>query len=221
MPLTAQSQDVCPDLATDRSVLFGAVQDPELPGLPIAGAQVEVWWETEDEREVVETEVRVDGVYVVCGVPRDVIVFAKAMFGDREGTEEAIRVADEMAQLDLPISLSSDEDEDREKAFPIVMDGSGRCPELLAPSVARCVDFTDCSVVLLGSITVRRVGVGTDTRSTIEDFFEQARRRGGHAVDDLRASWRDDGARPILTRLEGNLVQFSDARCKRLAGVSG
>jgi hypothetical protein len=78
------------------------------------------------------------------------------------------------------------------------------------------VDPGACHFVPTGSVDVSMSGWGTDAKDVVERFVRDVRRRGD-AVTDVRVEVGTSVGRTRITRIRGEAVSFSDARCKELA----
>ncbi len=114
--LRAQSlTDFCPEGDESReAALVGIVTDAE-SGTVLPGAQVAIRW-TDAEGESHETlaQTGLDGVYVVCALPRETDMQVAAAFGDRRGAPVSFSTAVVLQQQDLAIPLTAPEPEEVE-----------------------------------------------------------------------------------------------------------
>lgn len=106
--LQAQSfTDFCPtgDEATEAAVV-GWVTDPDADTV-VPGATVAASWVADGERQRAEAQTNLEGLYALCGLPRDMEVSIRAALADRRGDAVDYTTGTTLAQQDLTISLTA------------------------------------------------------------------------------------------------------------------
>ena len=107
-PATAQSFiDFCPgdDEATQAAVV-GYLTDPEAQTI-VPGATVAASWVQDNARQRIEVQTNLEGLYIMCGLPKDMEVSLRALLGDRRGEALPYTTSAPLAQADLFISLTA------------------------------------------------------------------------------------------------------------------
>ncbi len=214
--------DFCPggDPVTEAAVV-GYVTDPEA-GTIVPGATVAASWVQFDARQRVEAEVGAEGLYAICGLPRDAEVSLRAVFGNWRGAAVPYTTAVTLAQQDLALSLTV-EPERREEVGSLSEGGSRS--RILGSQVIRAEDLLDLpemsvyellrqhsllrfdrlstlgEVILLTSVTLSRWG--SHREQPMEVRINE--RREGDGVNAIREMSIDDVSRiEILTRTEAS-----------------
>lgn len=124
--VAAQSYtDFCPtgDEATEAAVV-GWVTDPEAETV-IPGAAVAASWVQDGSRQRVEAQTNLEGLYALCGLPRDVEVSLRAALADRRGDPVDYTTSDPLAQQDLLLSLTTEAQENNSEIGSLSRGGSG------------------------------------------------------------------------------------------------
>jgi len=214
--------DFCPggDPVTEAAVV-GYVTDPEA-GTIVPGATVAASWVQYDARQRVEAQVGAEGLYAICGLPRDADVSLRAVFGDWRGVAVPYTTAVTLAQQDLFLSLTV-EPERREEVGSLSAGGSRS--RILGSQVIRAEDLLDLpemsvyellrqhsllkfdrlstlgEVILLTSVTLS--AWGSHREQAVEVRINE--RREGDGVNAIRELSIDDVSRiEILTRTEAS-----------------
>ncbi|MDE2720706.1 hypothetical protein [Candidatus Palauibacter polyketidifaciens] len=214
--------DFCPggDPETEAAVV-GYVTDPEA-GTIVPGATVAASWVQFNARQSVEAEVGMEGLYAICGLPREMEVSLRAIFGDRRGEALPYATTVTLAQQDLSLSLTADPRR-REEVGSLAAGGSRS--RILGSEVIRAEDLVDLpemsvyellrqhsllkfdrmstlgEVILLTSVTL------SSWRSFREQVMEVRinERREGDGVNAIRELSIDDVSRiEILSRTEAS-----------------
>ena len=214
--------DFCPggDPETEAAVV-GYVTDPEA-GTIVPGATVAASWVQFNARQSVEAEVGMEGLYAICGLPREMEVSLRAIFGDRRGEALPYATTVTLAQQDLSLSLTA-APRRREEVGSLA--AGGRRSRLLGSEVIRAEDLVDLpemsvyellrqhsllkfdrmstlgEVILLTSVTL------SSWRSFREQVMEVRinERREGDGVNAIRELSIDDVSRiEILSRTEAS-----------------
>lgn len=133
--------DFCPegDEETEAAVV-GFVTDPEA-GTIVPGATVAASWVADDARQRAEGQSDLQGVYSVCGLPKDTEVSLRVIFGDRRGSAVPYTTSAVLAQQDLEISLTG-EPEERVEVGSLSAGGGGRS-RILNSEIIRSEDLLE------------------------------------------------------------------------------
>lgn len=137
--------DFCPaaDAETEAAVV-GWVTDPDADTV-VPGATVAASWVQDGSRRRVEAQANLEGLYALCGLPRDTEMSLRAALGNRRGDALAFTTGTALAQQDLNMSLTA---EPASISSEIGSLGGGRA-NVLNSSVIReedLVDFPEMSV---------------------------------------------------------------------------
>ncbi|MXX70202.1 MAG: hypothetical protein F4Y74_14735 [Gemmatimonadales bacterium] len=214
--------DFCPggDPETEAAVV-GYVTDPEAETI-VPGATVAASWVQSDARQRVEAEVGMEGLYAICGLPRDMEVSLRAIFGDRRGEALPYATTVTLAQQDLSLSLTADPRR-REEVGSLAAGGSRS--RILGSEVIRAEDLVDLPEMSVYELLRQHSLLKFDRMSTLGEvilltsvtlsswgsFREQAmevrinERREGDGVNAIRELSIDDVSRiEILSRTEAS-----------------
>ena len=214
--------DFCPvgDPETEAAVV-GYVTDPEAETI-VPGATVAASWVQFDARQRVEAEVGMDGLYAICGLPRDMEIALRAVFGGWRGEAVPYTTAVTLAQQDLLLSLTV-EPERREEVGSLAAGGSRT--RILGSQVIRAEDLVDLPEMSVYELLRQHSLLRFDRMSTLGEvilltsvtlsswrsFREQAvevridERREGDGVNAIRELAIDEVSRiEILTRTEAS-----------------
>lgn len=133
--------DFCPsgDPETEAAVV-GYVTDPDA-GTVIPGATVAASWVQDDARHRLEAQVSLDGLYALCGLPRDIEVSLRAILADRRGEAVPYTTAAALAQADLILSLTGEQPEVRQEIGSLSSGGSRA--RILASEIIRGEELLD------------------------------------------------------------------------------
>ena len=120
--------DFCPDgnEETDAAVV-GYVTDPDLnTGVP--GVSVAASWVQDGARRRIAADANLEGLFVLCGLPQESEVSLRASFGDRRGSAVPYTTSAILAQQDLTLSLTADNEEEEfdKEVGSLAGGGSGR-----------------------------------------------------------------------------------------------
>jgi hypothetical protein len=213
--------DFCPggDPETEAAVV-GYVTDPEAETI-VPGATVAASWVQDDARRRIEAEVGMEGLYAICGLPREMEVSLRALFGDRRGEAVPYATTVALAQQDLSLSLTADPR--REEVGS--MAGGGSRSRILGSEVIRAEDLVDLPEMSVYELLRQHSLLKFDRVSTLGEvilltsvtlsswgsFREQAmevrinERREGDGVNAIRELSIDEVSRiEILTRTEAS-----------------
>lgn len=94
---------------------------------------------------------------------------------------------------------------------------AGRCIDLGFPRLAKCVRVSGCRYTAVGRVQVTWTGRGTDEKDIVERFIREVRRLDADAVIDVRVTLEPSLGRMRMSRIEGDAISFTDARCKEMA----
>ena len=214
--------DFCPggDPETEAAVV-GYVTDPEAATI-VPGATVAASWVQFDARQRVEAEVGMEGLYAICGLPQEMEVSLRAIFGDRRGEAVPYTTAVTLAQQDLSLSLTADP---RRREEVGSMAGGGSRSRVLGSEVIRAEDLVDLPEMSVYELLRQHSLLKFDRVSTLGEvilltsvtlsswgsFREQAmevrinERREGDGVNAIRELSIDEVSRiEILTRTEAS-----------------
>ncbi|WP_419861900.1 hypothetical protein [Candidatus Palauibacter sp.] len=213
--------DFCPggNPETEAAVV-GYVTDPEAATI-VPGATVAASWVQFDARQRVEAEVGMEGLYAICGLPRDMEVSLRAIFGDRRGEAVPYTTTVTLAQQDLSLSLTAVPR--REEVGSLA--GGGSRSRILGSEVIRAEDLVDLPEMSVYELLRQHSLLKFDRMSTLGEvilltsvtlsswgsFREQAmevrinERREGDGVNAIRELSIDEVSRiEILTRTEAS-----------------
>lgn len=140
-PAAAQSFiDFCPggDEATQAAVV-GYLTDPEAETI-VPGATVAASWVQDNARQRIEVQTNLEGLYIMCGLPKDMEVSLRALLGDRRGEAVPYATAAPLAQQDLFISLTGQADL-REEIGSLAGGGSGGSGRAFSSEIIRADDL--------------------------------------------------------------------------------
>ena len=134
--------DFCPggDEATQAAVV-GYLTDPEAQ-IPVPGATVAASWVQDNARQRVEVQTNLEGLYILCGLPKEMEVSLRALLGDRRGEAVPYATAAPLAQQDLFISLTG-EPEVREEVGSLAGGGRGGSGRAFSSEIIRADDLLD------------------------------------------------------------------------------
>ena len=134
--------DFCPsgDEATQAAVV-GYLTDPEAQTV-VPGATVAASWVQDDARQRIEVQTNLEGLYILCGLPKDMEVSLRALLGDRRGEAVPYATAAPLAQQDLFISLTGEPDV-REEVGSLAGGGSGGSGRAFSSEIIRGDDLLD------------------------------------------------------------------------------
>lgn len=132
--------DFCPEGNEEtEAAVVGYVTDPAA-GTIVPSATVAASWVADDARQRAEGQSSFEGLYTVCGLPKDTEVSLRAIFAGRRGPAVAYTTAAPLAQQDLEVSLTGDP-EGREEVGSLAEGGSRS--RILGSSVIRAEDLLD------------------------------------------------------------------------------
>lgn len=214
--------DFCPggDPETEAAVV-GYVTDPEAETI-VPGATVAASWVQFDARQRVEAEVGMEGLYAICGLPREMEVSLRAVFGDRRGDAVPYTTTVTLAQQDLSLSLTA-APQRREEVGSLAAGGSRS--RILGSEVIRGEDLLDLPEMSVYELLRQHSLLKFDRMSTLGEvilltsvtlsswgsFREQAmevrinERREGDGVNAIRELSIDEVSRiEILSRTEAS-----------------
>lgn len=137
----AQSyMDFCPtgDEATEAAVV-GYLTDPEAETI-VPGATVAASWVQDNARQRIEVQTNLEGLYILCGLPKETEVSLRGLLGDRRGEAVPYTTAAPLAQQDLFISLTG-EPEAREEVGSLAGGGSGGSGRAFSSEIIRAEDL--------------------------------------------------------------------------------
>ncbi|WP_420464200.1 hypothetical protein [Candidatus Palauibacter sp.] len=214
--------DFCPGRSEEtEAAVVGFVTDPEA-GTLVPGATVAASWVEGDARQRAEAQTNMEGVYTICGLPKDTEVSLRAIFADRRGPEVPYTTSAVLAQQDVEISLAG-EAEGRLEVGSLASGGGGRT-RVLGSEIIRGEDllaFPEMTVyellrqhsllrfdrrtggerILLQSVTASRWSVSR-MQSVVVRINE---RREPDAVNALREMSIDEVSRiEILSRTQAS-----------------
>ena len=133
--------DFCPDGNQEtEAAVVGFVTDPEA-GTIVPGVTVAASWIADDARQRAEGQSNMEGLYAICGLPKDTEVSLRAIFADRRGPEVPYTTGAALAQQDVEISLTS-EPEERVEVGSLASGGGGRS-RILGSEIIRSEDLLE------------------------------------------------------------------------------
>jgi hypothetical protein len=214
--------DFCPggDEATQAAVV-GYVTDPEAETI-VPGATVAARWVHDDKRQRIEVQTDIQGLFALCGLPRDTEVTLQALLADWRGEAVPYTTAVTLAQQDLSLSLTSDPRR-REEVGSLAAGGSRS--RILGSEVIRAEDLVDLPEMSVYELLRQHSLLKFDRMSTLGEvilltsvtlsswgsFREQAmevrinERREGDGVNAIRELSIDEVSRiEILSRTEAS-----------------
>ena len=104
--------DFCPDGNNEtEAAVVGYVTDPDLNTV-VPGVSVAASWVQDGTRHRVEAQASLEGLYALCGLPRESEVSLRATFGDRRGQAMPYTTSTPLAQQDLHLSLAAEAEEE-------------------------------------------------------------------------------------------------------------
>lgn len=132
--------DFCPegDEAMEAAVV-GFVTDPDA-GMVVAGATVAASWVQDNARHRLEAQVNLEGVYSLCGLPKDIEVSLRAILADRRGEAIPYTTSAPLAQQDLVLSLTGEPDIRQEVGS---LSAGGSRARIMGSEVIRAEDLID------------------------------------------------------------------------------
>lgn len=138
---TAQSYiDFCPTGdAESEAAVVGYVTDPEAQTI-VPGATVAASWVADNARQRMEVQTSMEGLYILCGLPKEMEVSLRALLGDRRGDAVTYSTAAPLAQQDLFISLTG-EPEVREEVGSLSSGGPGGSGRAFSSEIIRAEDL--------------------------------------------------------------------------------
>ena len=213
--------DFCPEGNEEtEAAVVGYVTDPAA-GTIVPSATVAASWVAENARQRAEGQSSIEGLFAVCGLPKDTEVSLRAVFADRRGPAVAYTTAVVLGQQDLEVSLTGEPD-GREEVGSLAEGGSRS--RILGSSVIRAEDLVDLpemsvyellrqhslirfdrisggEVILLTSVTASRWGV-----SRVQGLEMRINeRREPDGVNAIREMSIDEVSRiEILSRTEAS-----------------
>lgn len=119
--------DFCPDGndETDAAVV-GYVTDPDLDSV-VPAVAVAASWVQDGARRRIEVQANLEGLFTLCGLPRESEVSLRATFGDRRGPPVPYTTSVTLAQQDLHLSLTANNEEEvDDEVGSLAGGGSGR-----------------------------------------------------------------------------------------------
>ncbi|MYA32064.1 MAG: hypothetical protein F4164_07305 [Gemmatimonadales bacterium] len=132
--------DFCPSGDPDtEAAVVGYVTDPEA-GTVIPGATVAASWVQDEARQRLEAQVNIEGLYTLCGLPKDVEVTLRASLADRRGEAVPYATAAPLAQADLVLSLTGGSEVRQEIGS---LSAGGSRARILGSEVIRGEDLLD------------------------------------------------------------------------------
>ena len=132
--------DFCPSGDPDtEAAVVGYVTDP-VAGAVIPGATVAASWVQNEARHRLEAQVNLEGLYAMCGLPKDVEVSLRAILADRRGEAVPYTTAAPLAQADLILVLTGQPEVRQE--IGSLSAGGGRA-RILGSEVIRGEDLLD------------------------------------------------------------------------------
>ena len=156
--------DFCPDGDEEReAAVVGFVTDPEA-GTIVPGATVAASWVADDARQRAEGQSDLQGVYSICGLPKDTEVSLRVIFADRRGTAVPYTTSAVLAQQDLEISLTA-EPEARVEVGSLAGGGGGRS-RILGSEIIRAEDLIDLPEMSVYDLLRQHQLLRFDRRST-------------------------------------------------------
>ena len=160
--------DFCPggDEATQAAVV-GYVTDPEAETI-VPGATVAASWVQDDARRRIEVQTDIQGLYALCGLPRDTEVVLRALLGDRRGEAVPYTTSATLAQSDLFISLTG-EPETREEVGSLAA-GGGR-GQAFSSEVIRAEDLLHLPEMSVYELLRRHQLLRFDRMSTLGEVI--------------------------------------------------
>ena len=223
-PAAAQSfTDFCPEGNEEtEAAVVGFVTDPEA-GTVVPGATVAASWVADNTRQRAEGQSNLEGVYTICGLPKDTELSLRAIFADRRGGAVPYTTSVALAQQDVEISLTG-EPQERVEVGSLAGGGGGRS-RILNSEIIRAEDLLDLpemsvydllrqhqllrfdrlsgagEVIVLTSVTASRWGVSR--AQAVELRINE--RREPDAVNAIREMSIDEVSRiDILSRTEAS-----------------
>ena len=132
--------DFCPTGNEEtESAVVGYVTDPEAETI-VPGASVAASWVADDARQRIEAQTNLEGLYILCGLPRETDVSLRALLGDRRGEATPYTTAAALAQQDLFISLTS-EPVSQQEIGSLAVGGVGGSGRAFSSEVVRAEDL--------------------------------------------------------------------------------
>ena len=214
--------DFCPEGDQEaEAAVVGYVTDPDA-GTIVPGATVAASWIADSARQRAEGESNMEGLYTICGLPKETEVSLRVVFLDRRGPEVPYTTSAVLAQQDMEISLTGGPEE-RVEIGSLASGGGGRS-RVLGSEIIRSEDlleFPEMSVYdLLRQHSLLRfdrrsggetIALQSVTLSNWGSYRLQAvvlridERREPDAVNALREMSIDDVGRiEILSRTEAS-----------------
>ena len=215
--------DFCPDGNEEtEAAVVGFVTDPEA-GTIVPGATVAASWVADNARQRAEGQSDLQGVYAICGLPKDTEVSLRAVFADRRGAAVPYTTSAALAQQDVEISLTG-APEERVEVGSLSAGGGGRS-RILNSEIIRSEDLLELpemsvydllrqhqllrfdrvsgagEVILLTSVTASRWAVSR-TQAVEVRINERREPDGVNAIREM--SIDDVGRIEILSRTEAS-----------------
>ena len=132
--------DFCPTGNADtEAAVVGYLTDPEAQTI-VPGGTVAASWVQDNARQRIEVQTNLEGLYILCGLPKDTEVSLRALLGDRRGEAVPYATASSLAQQDLFISLTG-EPEEREEVGSLAGGGSGGSGRAFSSEIIRSDDL--------------------------------------------------------------------------------
>ena len=132
--------DFCPTGDEDaEAAVVGYLTDPEAETI-VPGATVAASWVQDNARQRAEAQTNMEGLFILCGLPKDMEVSLRALLGDRRGEAVTYTTAAPLAQQDLFISLTGGP-EVREEIGSLSGGGSGGSGRAFSSEIIRADDL--------------------------------------------------------------------------------
>ena len=138
---TAQSfADFCPNGNPEtQAAVVGYVTDPDVQSI-VPAATVAASWVEDNARQRLEVQTNLEGLYIMCGIPSDIEVSLRVIFGNRRGEIVPYAAATPLAQQDMFISLTGDP-EAREEVGSLADGGGGGSGRAYSSELIRAEDL--------------------------------------------------------------------------------
>ncbi len=166
-PLSVEGQafaDFCPEGDEEtQAAVVGYVVDPDAETI-LPGATVAASWVGDGMRQRAEAQSGLDGLYVICGLPREAVLTLRATMGALRGEAAEYMTAVSLAQQDLNLSLTApQEDEDDVRAE--IGNLSGGSAAVLNSEVIRAEDLVNFPEMSVYDLLRRHNKLRFDRRS--------------------------------------------------------
>ena len=133
--------EFCPEGDQEaEAAVVGYVTDPDA-GTILPGATVAANWIADSARQRAEGQSNMEGLYTICGLPKDTEIVLRVLFGGRRGPEVPYTTSASLAQQDVEISLAS-EPQERVEVGSLASGGGGRS-RVLGSEIIRAEDLLE------------------------------------------------------------------------------